>query len=101
MAKIYAPNKGYAGKVAGVSFVNGEGKTGDKWLIQWFKNKGYKVVEEEIEEEKVPEDEREETIETDLESLKVEELREMAKEKNIEGYSKMKKEKLINALRGE
>lgn len=100
MAKIYAPNKGYAGKVAGVSFVNGQGITEDRWLIQWFKNKGYKV-EEEIEEEKVPEDEREETIETDLESLKVEELKEMAKEKNIEGYSKMKKGELINALRGE
>jgi hypothetical protein len=96
MAKIYTPSKGYTGLIAGVSFVNGQGITEDRWLIQWFKNKGYKV-----DEEKVPEDEREETIETDLESLKVEELREMAKEKNIEGYSKMKKEELINALRGD
>lgn len=35
---------------------------------------------------------------TDLSSLKVAELREMAKEKNISGYSTMKKAELIEAL---
>ncbi len=39
--------------------------------------------------------------EINLEDCTVKELREMAKEKNIEGYSKMKKEELINALRGD
>ncbi len=43
MAKIYAPNKGYAGKSAGVSFINGVGETKDEWLIQWFERKGYRV----------------------------------------------------------
>ena len=54
MAKIYAPNKGYAGVTAGVSFSNGVGETEDKWAIQWFKYKGYKIVEEkkEIKEQK-------------------------------------------------
>ena len=83
MAKIYAPNKGYAGKIAGVSFVNGEGKTENEWLIQWFKNKGYKVVEEKK-----------------LEDLTVSELRKIAAGKNIEGYSDMRKAELIKALEG-
>ena len=45
MTKIYTPNKGYTGISAGVSFVNGEGETNDKWAIQWFRSNGYKVVE--------------------------------------------------------
>ncbi|MBM4762712.1 hypothetical protein [Bacillus sp. B15-48] len=45
MAKIKAPNKNYTGVSAGVSFVKGEAETDDKWLIGWFKNKGYEVEE--------------------------------------------------------
>lgn len=46
MATIKAPNKNYTGVSAGVQFVNGEGQTDDQWKIQWFKNKGYQVIEE-------------------------------------------------------
>lgn len=46
MAKIIAPNKKYSGIAAGVSFYNGVGETTDPYLIQWFKEHGYKVEEQ-------------------------------------------------------
>ena len=49
MAKIYAPNEEYTGVSAGVYFVKGVGETEDDHLIEWFKEKGYKVEEEEQE----------------------------------------------------
>ncbi|MCM1468493.1 MAG: lipase family protein [Alistipes sp.] len=45
MAKIIAPNKGYNGTAASVSFRNGIGETDKPHLIQWFKEHGYKVEE--------------------------------------------------------
>lgn len=81
MAKIKAPNKDYTGVSAGVSFVKGEAETDNKWLIGWFKNKGYDVVEE-----KPPVDE-------ELEALKIK-----AKELEIKGYANMKKDTLIKKI---
>jgi len=86
MAKIYTPNRGYTGKIAGVSFKNGKGETSNKWLIQWFENKEYKVEAE---------------IEINLEEYTVKELREIAKNKGIVGYSDMVKSELIETLRGD
>lgn len=45
MAKIIAPNKGYNGTAASVSFRDGIGETDKPHLIQWFKEHGYKVEE--------------------------------------------------------
>lgn len=46
MAIIKAPNEEYTGISAGVSFIKGKGKTDDRWKIEWFKNKGYEVIDE-------------------------------------------------------
>jgi len=106
MYKVYAPNKGYAGIFAGVAFVNGEAETEDKRMIQWFKEKGYEVEEVKENEEDIVEDAEENNEEVviedenmqSFEDMTLEELKELAKEKEIKGYSKMKKEDLINAL---
>lgn len=47
MAKIYAPNKDYTGESASVTFVKGVGETSDAYLIEWFKEHGYAVIEDE------------------------------------------------------
>jgi len=85
MAKIQTPVKGYTGIIAGIPFVNGIGETEDRWVIQWFRRKGYKVIEKK---------------KIDYNSLTVKELRRLAKEKGIEEYSDMKKDELIQALKG-
>lgn len=109
MAKIYAPNERYAGVTAGVSFSNGVGETEDKWAIQWFKYKGYKVEDEPEENPNAGAEEEIETAQTeaqdergkhiDLEIMTVPELKELAKEQNVSGYGRMKKDELIKALK--
>lgn len=48
--KIYSPNKDYTGVSASVPFCSGVGETEDPHLIQWFRDHGYKVVEELVQE---------------------------------------------------
>lgn len=48
MAKIYAPNKQYSGLSAGVVFVNGVGETDKVPVLDWFREHGYQVEEEEV-----------------------------------------------------
>lgn len=47
MAQIIAPNKDYTGESASVTFVKGVGETSDAYLIEWFKEHGYAVIENE------------------------------------------------------
>ena len=56
-------------------------------------------VKKEVKEEKVEEPEKIEEPKIDLEILTVSELRELAKKKEIKGYSKMKKDELIASLK--
>lgn len=67
MAKIYAPNKQYTGISASVMFVNGVGETSDPHLIKWFRERGYKVVEDAQEEEQ-PVNQPEQEVEKEEES---------------------------------
>lgn len=46
MAQIIAPNKDYTGESASVTFAKGVGETSDAYLIEWFKEHEYTVIEE-------------------------------------------------------
>lgn len=81
MAKILAPNESYTGISASVAFSNGIGETEDKHLIEWFREKGYTVVEEESTSEL---DNSTETGEKNIDEMSVEELMIYAKEKGID-----------------
>lgn len=107
--KIYAPVKDANGVWCSVRFVNGVGETDNPHLIDWFKNRGYRV--EKCEEvapipvekcEKVTEIPIEKCESDDLDSMTPNQLREWMK---ANGYgSQIKnirdKEKLLKIVRG-
>lgn len=66
MARIIAPNKDYNGESASVTFVKGVGETSDAYLVEWFKEHGYTVIEDEAAE--VPPVTPEEDPATDVEA---------------------------------
>ena len=63
------------------------------------KNENKEVKKEEKTVEKEVKKETPKEVKVDLSTLKVSELREMAKEKDIKGYSTMKKSELLDALK--
>lgn len=81
MAKILTPNESYTGISASVAFSNGVGETEDKHLIEWFREKGYTVVEEESSNEL---DNLMRTVEKNIEEMSIDELMAYAQEKGID-----------------
>lgn len=91
MAKVYAPNKDYNGVTASVPFTNGVGFSSNPYLLDWFKEHGYKVED--------GDSETTSESKTDISQLSYEELKTLAKDKGVDGYHKMKKEELLDALK--
>jgi arsenate reductase-like glutaredoxin family protein len=97
MAIIKSPNSKYNGVSASLPFVNGEAKTENKWLIEWFKNRGYEVTEEEIPQEPPLDPET-----NPLDEMTHDELDAFAKQKEVpdEDYPKSgKKEEKAAAIK--
>lgn len=44
---VYSPVKNFVGEVAGVHFAYGKAEIRQGWVMNWFKEKGYKVVKKE------------------------------------------------------
>ena len=43
--KVHTPVKNFNGEVAGVQFAYGKAEVRPGWVLEWFKEKGYKVEE--------------------------------------------------------
>lgn len=81
MAQIIAPNKDYNGESASVTFVKGVGETSDAYLIEWFKEHGYTVIEDEAAEVRPVTPETAETEEDPAADVEAEEQSEETQEK--------------------
>lgn len=81
MAQIIAPNKDYTGESASVTFVKGVGETSDAYLIEWFKEHGYTVIDDEAAEVQPVASETAETEEDPAADVGTEEQAEETQEK--------------------
>lgn len=89
---IFSPVKGFNGYRASVRFVNGEGRTNDTRLIEWFRSHGY-TVESEVNTKVEP------PKPVSLEDMTPDELRTLAKARGISVGNTKDKEKLIDKLK--
>lgn len=81
MAQIIAPNKDYTGESASVTFVKGVGETSDAYLIEWFKEHGYTVIDDEAAEVQpvTPEEDPATDVEAEEQSEETQETQEKPK----------------------
>lgn len=81
MAQLIAPNKDYTGESASVTFVKGVGETSDAYLIEWFKEHGYTVIDDEAAEVQpvTPEEDPATDVEAEEQSEETQETQEKPK----------------------
>ena len=111
MYKISTPNKRYSGVTEGVAFADGIGQTGCKNTRNVLVNDyGYTDITEQAKDlgttTKNSAKEIAQANETlkdaaDLEKLTVDELKEIAKNKELTNYSRLKRDELIELIKNE
>lgn len=98
--KILAPNKSYTGVSASVSFCNGVGYTENKRLVEWFIDKGYKVIDEdEVKSILINENKKKLERVDQLEEMTIEELMLYAEEVGVDIGKATTKEGILKKLK--
>lgn len=98
--KILAPNKSYTGVSASVAFCNGVGYTENKRLVEWFIDKGYKVIDEdEVKSTLINENKQNQERVDQLEEMTIEELMLYAEEVGVNIGKATTKEGILKKLK--
>lgn len=98
--KILAPNKSYTGVSASVSFCNGVGYTENKRLVDWFIDKGYKVIDEdEVKSTLINKNKQNQQRVDQLEEMTIEELMLYSEEVGVDIGKATTKEGILKKLK--
>lgn len=98
--KILAPNKSYTGVSASVAFCSGVGYTENKRLVDWFIDKGYKVIDEdEVKSTVINENKQNQERVDQLEEMTIEELMLYAEEVGVDIGKATTKEGILKKLK--
>lgn len=98
--KVLAPNKSYTGVSASVAFCNGVGYTENKRLVDWFIDKGYRVIDEdEVKSTSINENKQSQERIDQLEEMTIEELMLYAEEVGVDIGKATTKDGILKKLK--